>query len=397
VSAQRRIAGIIALACFVVGGFGVTDAVAAPVPGAPARAPRSKAPKGFPVPARPAPDAAPAAPLTWLTAAQTTGGGVSSDHGALQTMASARTLLTSAQKTVREVQERVVDLRAHIKAVHARLTRLGRARRTLVSRERARAIAVYIDGTGSIDQFLPGTSSVAEGGRRAVYANASQAVDGDHLRAVVEQQAQRRRALSGLEHQLGIANEDLVKARGALSTALRTFMAVQSIIADPTHGGRVFPVDGAFNFSDSWNAYRAHGGDNTNNHHATDIMARRATPVVAIESGKIEKIGWNHLGGWRLWIAGASGTRYYYAHLRAYAPGLRRGSTVVAGQYIGRVGNTGNAAGGPTHLHFEVHLEGDITVNPYPLLCLLAGAPVPLIPPSEAKPPATKPPKPAKP
>jgi hypothetical protein len=74
VSAQRRIAGILVLACFVVGGIGVTDAVAAPVPGAPARAPRSKAPKGFPVPAPLAPGAAPAAPLTWLTAAQTTGG-----------------------------------------------------------------------------------------------------------------------------------------------------------------------------------------------------------------------------------------------------------------------------------------------------------------------------------
>jgi murein DD-endopeptidase MepM/ murein hydrolase activator NlpD len=394
VSKPRRLAGLVAVACFLVGGLGVPEALAAPVPGASVRAPRAKAPKGFPVPARPGADVAPASLLTWLTAAQTTGGGVTSDHGALQTMANAHALLSAAQKAVHEVQARVVDLRAHIKTVHARLTRLGRARRTLVARERARAIAVYIDGTGSIDQFLPGTSSFAEGGRRAVYANASQDVDVEHLDAVLEQQAQRRRALAGLEHQLGLATTDLAKARSALSTALRTFMAVKSIIADPLHGGRVFPVDGAFNFSDSWNAYRAHGGDQTNNHHATDIMARRATPVVAIESGKIEKIGWNHLGGWRLWIAGASGTRYYYAHLRAYAPGLRRGSTVVAGQYIGRVGNTGNAAGGPTHLHFEVHLEGDITVNPYPLLCLLAGAPVPLIPPSEPKPPAAKPPKP---
>jgi murein DD-endopeptidase MepM/ murein hydrolase activator NlpD len=394
VSAQRRIAGIVAVACFVAGGIGVPDAVAAAVPGAPGRAPRAKAPAGFPVPARPGPGAAPASPLIWLTAAQTTGGGVSSDHGALQTMASARRLLTGAQKLVRRAQARVVDLRADIKAAHARLTRLARARRTLIARARTRAIAVYIDGTSSLDQFLPETSTVAEAGRRSVYANASQDVDSEHLDRVVDQQADGRRALAGLEDQLGVATTDLAQARSALSTALRTFVAVQSIIADPTHGGRVFPVDGAFNFSDSWNAYRAHGGDKTNAHHATDIMARRGTPVVAIESGKIDKIGWNRLGGWRLWIAGASGTRYYYAHLRAYAPGLRKGSTVVAGQYLGRVGRTGNASGGPTHLHFEVHLPGDLTVNPYPLLCLLAGAPVPLIPPSEPKAPATKPAKP---
>ena len=166
---------------------------------------------------------------------------------------------------------------------------------------------MYIDGTSSLDQFLPETSTVAEAGRRSVYANASQDVDGEHLERVVEQQADGRRALAGLEDQLEIATTDLAHAWSALSTALRTFLAVQSIIADPTHGGRVFPVDGAFNFSDSWNAYRAHGGDKTNAHHATDIMARRGTPVVAIESGKIDKIGWNRLGGWRLWIAGCVG------------------------------------------------------------------------------------------
>jgi hypothetical protein len=70
------------------------------------------------------------------------------------------------------------------------------------------------------------------------------------------------------------------------------------------------------------------------------------------------------------------------------------------GLRLGRVGNTGNASGGPTHLHIEVHLsdpaasmpapgggtvpssDGSV-VNPYPLLCLLAGAPVPVIPPPD--------------
>ena len=64
VSAQRRIVGIVAFACFVVGGIRATERVAAPVPGAPA-APR-QGPEGFPVPARPAPDAVPATPFRWL-------------------------------------------------------------------------------------------------------------------------------------------------------------------------------------------------------------------------------------------------------------------------------------------------------------------------------------------
>ena len=78
----------------------------------------------------------------------------------------------------------------------------------------------------------------------------------------------------------------------------------------------LFPVDGAFDFSDPWNVYRAHDGDQTNNaprhrHHGEGGDTGRRDP-----SGKIEKIGWNCLGGWRLWIA-ARRHRYYYVHLRA--------------------------------------------------------------------------------
>ncbi len=182
-----------------------------------------------------------------------------------------------------------------------------------------------------------------------------------------------------------------------------------SAATDASHGGRVFPVDGPFDFVDSWGAFRADVAVDTHSHghDATDIMAPLGTPVVAIESGTLDRVGWNELGGWRLWIKGVSGTDYYYAHMSAYAPGLSEGTPVLAGQYLGRVGNTGNAAGGPTHLHVEVHLPGvppparlaggtrpgapppiptggdGIVVNPYPLLCLLAGAPVPAIPPSD--------------
>src|SRR5262245_29191073 len=130
-------------------------------------------------------------------------------------------------------------------------------------------------------------------------------------------------------------------------------------------------------------------------------MSPLGTPIVAIESGTLDRVGWNRLGGWRLWIKGFSGTNYYYAHMSAYAPGLHQGTLVLAGQYLGRVGNTGDAQGGPTHLHIEVHVatpaayhttapsKDGWAVNPYPLLCLLAGAPVPPIPPNDPISPVT--------
>ena len=158
----------------------------------------------------------------------------------------------------------------------------------------------------------------------------------------------------------------------------------------------MFPVDGPFEFDDSWGNFRADIAvdTQTHGHDATDIMAAGGTPVVAIESGTLDRVGWNALGGWRLWIKGVSGTSYYYAHLSSYGPNLMEGVPVLAGQYLGTVGNTGNAAGGPTHLHIEVHLPNNpwiipppgtlpsadgIVVNPYPFLCVLVGAPIPVI------------------
>ena len=65
--------------------------------------------------------------------------------------------------------------------------------------------------------------------------------------------------------------------------------------------------------------------------------------------------GWNHLGGYRLWVRDEQGNEFYYAHLSAYSPLAVNGRHVQAGAVLGFVGNTGDAAGTPTHLHFEVH------------------------------------------
>jgi hypothetical protein len=81
-------------------------------------------------------------------------------------------------------------------------------------------------------------------------------------------------------------------------------------------------------------------------------------------------VGWNRIGGWRLWLRDDRGWEYYYAHLSAYSPLAVNGAVVVAGDVLGFVGNTGDAQGTPYHLHFEVHpvqllgLGYDGAVNP---------------------------------
>ena len=101
----------------------------------------------------------------------------------------------------------------------------------------------------------------------------------------------------------------------------------------------------------------------------SDMFCSVGTPVVAVESGKVEALGWNQYGGWRIGIRSSDGFRYYYyAHLRKdspYAEGLKEGDTVKAGQIIGYTGQTGysikenvNNINVP-HLHFGMQLIFD--------------------------------------
>jgi murein DD-endopeptidase MepM/ murein hydrolase activator NlpD len=132
--------------------------------------------------------------------------------------------------------------------------------------------------------------------------------------------------------------------------------------------GFVFPVQGEVEFIDSWGYPRMTGTASAHWHQGTDIFAPRGTPLVAAESGELQRIGVASLGGNKLWVKGDSGTEYYYAHLVAFAAGIHDGMRVNAGDVVGYVGDTGNARGTPPHLHFEVHPNGGDAVNPYPLL-----------------------------
>lgn len=141
----------------------------------------------------------------------------------------------------------------------------------------------------------------------------------------------------------------------------------------------IFPVVGPATYIDDFTAPRT-----TGRHGATDIMAPRGLAAVAVEAGKIKFWTTSSLAGCMLYLYGASGTTYLYIHLNndltrtndnrgrcvagvAYAKGLKDGASVAAGQQIGYVGDSGNAAGNP-QLHFEVQAAGRRTVNPYPHL-----------------------------
>lgn len=152
-----------------------------------------------------------------------------------------------------------------------------------------------------------------------------------------------------------------------------------------------FPLAKGFGYShyDDFGAGRSYGYERK--HLGHDMMGQIGTPIIAIESGVVEALGWNQYGGWRVGIRSFDGKRYYYyAHLRQnypYAEGLEEGDIVTAGDVIGYMGHTGYSATENvnnievTHLHWGLELIFDekrresgheIWIDVYPLTQFLA-------------------------
>lgn len=122
-----------------------------------------------------------------------------------------------------------------------------------------------------------------------------------------------------------------------------------------------------YNDYDDFGASRSYGYARP--HLGHDMMGQVGTPIVAVESGYVEAIGWNQYGGWRLGIRSFDKKRYYYyAHLRQnfpYCKELKEGSVVTAGQVIGYMGHTGYSTKENvnnikvTHLHWGLQLIFD--------------------------------------
>jgi hypothetical protein len=170
-------------------------------------------------------------------------------------------------------------------------------------------------------------------------------------------------------------------ARGVLFLAATIGLAVGSAVAlaankVPEH--IIFPVVGRVQYIDDFGAPRGGGV-----HQGNDLMAAKKSPAVAAEAGKVKYWTTSGAAGCMLYLYGESGTTYLYIHLNndltmrndnrgkcvngtAYT--VKNGAKVAAGQQIAYVGDSGDANGGNSHLHFEVHPGGGKAVSPYPYL-----------------------------
>ena len=146
------------------------------------------------------------------------------------------------------------------------------------------------------------------------------------------------------------------------ASALRNpnVVVVGTVLTIPTTGGGSTelrcPIQGAMRHVNDWGFPRSGGRF----HEGNDLFAARGTPVVAVVAGSAQqKVG--AIGGNQVKLVGDDGATYHYTHLDRFAAGGR----VNAGDVIGYVGTSGNAAGGTPHVHFEVHAATG-AVNPYP-------------------------------
>lgn len=138
----------------------------------------------------------------------------------------------------------------------------------------------------------------------------------------------------------------------------------------PTYGLKAFsPVAAGFGYSHCSDFGNSRSFGFARKHLGNDLMGGLGTPIVAVESGVVEAMGWNRYGGWRIGIRSLDSKRYYYyAHLqkdRPYANGLQEGDLVQAGDLIGFMGRTGYSDRENTnnietvHLHFGMELVFD--------------------------------------
>lgn len=272
---------------------------------------------------------------------------------------------------------RALEERLESQLLDERLAERRAAGGAAVAKEqfRERAVNAYVEGPGQLS-FILSARDPNELLHRTALTTSVLSADRDGW----IQARDRHRELDGevealvtrlaeVRTELGVARQDVA----ALSRhadhqrgLLRMFEAGSQIAI----AGFVFPVGDPHHFVDTFGAPRMVGTEYEHAHQGTDIFAPMGTDLYAVERGVITRVGTDVLGGTKLWLTGASGVRYYYAHLSGYAEGIVEGTLVEAGQLVGYVGNTGNARSTPPHVHFEVHPRQDFAVNPYPILAV---------------------------
>jgi hypothetical protein len=170
-------------------------------------------------------------------------------------------------------------------------------------------------------------------------------------------------------------------ARGLLAALLLGLAAGVAAAAPKPVPRLMFPVVGPVQYRDDFGEPRG-----STRHQGNDLIAPKRALVVAAEAGNVKFWTSSSRAGCMLYLYGDSGTTYLYVHLNndltkandnrglncnpgvAFAPGLKSGQHVEAGEWIAYVGDSGDADGGASHLHFEVHPGDGPAVSPYPYL-----------------------------
>ena len=150
------------------------------------------------------------------------------------------------------------------------------------------------------------------------------------------------------------------------------FPAFLARVGDTPDEVLLMPVDGVrvAQVADTWGAPRGGG----RRHEGQDLFAPRGTPVRSATPGFVYRIDDLSLGGLSVTIVGEGGRRYFYTHFDAVPDDLAEGQRVGVDTVIGFVGDSGNAAGTPPHLHLGVYdgSEDDPcaweAIDPLPLL-----------------------------
>ncbi|MCA9366246.1 peptidoglycan DD-metalloendopeptidase family protein [Candidatus Kaiserbacteria bacterium] len=107
-------------------------------------------------------------------------------------------------------------------------------------------------------------------------------------------------------------------------------------------------------------------GDGTRTHEGQDLVAPQGTPIVSPTEAVVLRIGDGVSSGLYVRTANPGGEQFVYMHLDAINEELDEGDVLDVGDFIGTVGDTGNAKGIAYHLHFEIR-DGE-ALDPYPRL-----------------------------
>lgn len=174
---------------------------------------------------------------------------------------------------------------------------------------------------------------------RSRYGNNSEGADG-FTDADWERYSERRRQSSELRQKIEALGSDIVQLI-PVPVAGISLSSISSNFGDPRDGG-------------------------TRSHEGLDIMAPRGTAVISPTKAVVIRIGDGSSSGLTVATANPGDETFIYMHLDSIASGLAEGDVVEIGTILGYVGNTGNASGGATHLHFEIRGENRTAKDPYP-------------------------------